>query len=303
MVLAWENFIRVIIGSANLKRVAYRRNREMFAALDFWNSPESLPLSLLRETLDLIALMLTWSRSAAASVECTHETVARLRRHLRGWNDAPEDFTPRERPRAALTVTHPRTEKQPARSTLDKVIALWGNRRATSVTVVTPFAAPDTGPNSGDPVVKKLAGLSLMRECEGWLVLPELPKTAEDLQTRLPFPEAFKTSWKGLFESRGGGYVLPLPLCVEGKEDRNRTLHTKCIVLENNNDDVALMMIGSSNFTPRGMGVGVHNFEANVVFEDAGSAKRNGLHLIDRLGLPRLGRGLGIGRGPMADTG
>ena len=77
------------------------------------------------------------------------------------------------------------------------------------------------------------------------------------------------------------------PLCVEGKEDRNRALHSKSIVLESENNDLVMMMIGSSNFTPRGMGVDVHNCEANLVFEDVGSVKRRGLHLIDRLGLPR----------------
>ncbi|MBM4091815.1 MAG: hypothetical protein FJ276_20665 [Planctomycetes bacterium] len=153
--------------------------------------------------------------------------------------------------------------------------------------MVTPFTAPEPDPEVGDAVVNRLAGIPRTRECEGWLVLPELPSTPEDQQTRLPFPGAFKKSWKDLFHGRGGAYVLSLPLCVEGMEDRNRALHSKCILLENADDDVALMMIGSSNFTPRGMGVDVHNFEVNLVFEDTGSVKRNGLHLSDRLGLPR----------------
>jgi hypothetical protein len=286
-VLAWENLIRVIIGSANLKRVAYRRNREMFAALDFWDGAESTPLRLLRETLDLITLMLAWSRSSVASVGRARETVNRLRRTIRRWTAAPPDFTPRERPRASLAVTHPRADNHPARSALSEVIRSWGNRRATSVTVVSPFAAAEPDPKAGDAVVNMLAQIATSRGCEGWLVVPELPKTPEDERTRLPFPEVLKESWKGLFGSRGGAYVLPLPLCVEGKEDRNRSFHSKCIILESDSDDVASMMVGSSNFTPRGMGVGVHNFEANIVFEDASSAKHNGLRLIDRLGLPR----------------
>ncbi|MBM4091690.1 MAG: hypothetical protein FJ276_20025, partial [Planctomycetes bacterium] len=114
-ILAWENLIRVMIGSANLKRVAYRRNREMFAALDFWDSPQSTPHRLLQETLDLITLMLAWARSPGASVERVRETVARIRRTIRGWNEAPADFTPRERPRAGLAVTHPRGDGYSAR--------------------------------------------------------------------------------------------------------------------------------------------------------------------------------------------
>ena len=283
-ILAWEKLTRVIIGSANMKRISYRRNREIFAALDFWDGPDSTPLRLLRDTLDLVTLMLSWSRSSVVSVERTWQTVESLRRAIRGWNTAPVDFTSRERPRAALAVTHPRAAGRRARSTLDEVIQLWGDRRASSVVVVSPFTTPEPDSDTGDAVVNKLAQVSMTRDCVGWFVGPELPKTSKDQRTRLPFPQLFKESWKGLFDRRGGAYVLPLPLCVEGKEDRNRTLHSKSIVLEN--DDVAMMMIGSSNFTLRGMGVGFSNFEANLVFED-GSTKRGGMRLIDRLGLPR----------------
>jgi|GEM_PF-1073054 len=286
-ILAWDKLIRVIIGSANVKRIAYRRNREIFAALDFWNSPDSTPLRILRDILDLVTLMLSWSRSSVASVERTQETVEVLRRAIAGWDTAPADFTSRERPRVALAVTHPRATGRRARSTLDEVIGLWGNRRASSIVVVSPFTAREPDPEIGDAVVNKLAEVPMTRECEGWLVGPELPKTPEDQRTRLPFPEVFKESWKELFHGRGGAYVLPLSLCVEGKEDRNRTLHSKSIVLENENDDVAMMMMGSSNFTLRGMGIGFSNFEANLVFEDVSSAKRGGMRLIDRLGLPR----------------
>ena len=286
-ILAWEHLIRVMIGSANLKRIAYRRNREMFAALDFWNDPKSAPLRLIHDVLDVVTLMVGWSRASEAAVERTRETVDRLRRLSRRWDDAPSEFSPRERPRAAVAVTHPRADRRPARSTLDEVVQLWGHRRATSITVVTPFAAPEPDPKVGDIVVNKLAGIRMTRECEGWLVIPELPKVPEDQRTRVPFPQVLKESWKATFGKRGGAYVLPLPLCVEGKEIRNRTLHSKSIVLESEHDDVAMMMIGSSNFTPRGMGVGIHNFEANLVFEDVGSVRRSGLRLVDRLGLPR----------------
>lgn len=286
-ILAWEKLIRVIIGSANVTRTGYRKNRELFTALDFRNNPESVPLHLLRQALDLVTVMLAWARASGESLEATRKIVDRVRRTIRGWNDAPADFSPRERPRASLAVTHPRNDGRPARSTLDEVIQLWGNRRATSIVVVSPFAAPNPDSEVGDSVVNKLGEISKTRDCEGWLIAPELPKTPDDDETRLPFHQVFGTSWKELFDERGGAYVLTMPLCVEGKEDRNRTLHSKSIVVENENDDVASMMVGSSNFTPRGMGIGHYNFEANLVFEDVGSAKRGGMRLIDRLGLPR----------------
>lgn len=295
-VLAWENLIRVMIGSANLTKSGYRRNREMFAALDFWNSPLSAPLNLLSETLEVVIKMLGWSRSSVVSVDRTRETIHRLRQSIGSWNAAPSDFTPRERPRAALAVTLPRSPKHSSRSTLDELIQRWGNRRATSITAVTPFAASEPDVSVGDVVVNRLASIPMTRECEGWLVVPELPQTPEDQSTRIPFSDVLKQSWEDVFGSRGGAYVLSLPECVEGKEERNRAFHSKCVALESEHDDVTAMMIGSSNFTPRGMGIGVYNFEVNLVFEDKGSAKHDGLQLIDRLGLPRdWDEGLDVG--------
>ena len=286
-VLAWEKLIRVIIGSANLTRAAYRKNREIIAALDFWNSPDSPPLRMLRDTLDALLMMLVWSRSSAEAAQRTRDTVERLRRMIRGWSESPADFTPRERPRVTLAVTHPRADGQPARSTLGEISTMWGNRRASAVTVVSPFAGSDPDPKVGDQVVNRLTELPMTRDCEGWLVLPELPRTPEDQRTRLPFPQVFKDTWAKVFAGRGGAYVLPIPPCVEGREDRNRNLHSKILTLESEHDNFTMMMIGSSNFTPRGMGVGSYNFEANLVFEDEGSAKRGGICLTDRFGLPR----------------
>src|SRR5262249_3550979 len=152
----------------------------------------------------VVNVILAWSRSPTVSVERTRTTLGRLRQAIRGWTEAPADFTPRQRPRAALAVTHPRAAGRPARSPLDEVIQLWGNRRATLITVVTPFTAPEPDAKVGDTVVNKLGEISMTRECEGWFVAPEIPKTPEDQRTRLPFPEVFKKSWKAVFDGRGG---------------------------------------------------------------------------------------------------
>ena len=285
--LAWEKLIRVIVSSANLTRPGYRKNREIFAALDFWNGSESTPLSLLDETNQLLTAMLTWSRSAQQATERTETTIANIKRRIRRWSEAPREFSPRERPRATFAATHPRSEGLKSRSSLDELIDEWGNRRATSVVVVTPFAAPNPDSDIGDTVVNQLSSIAKTRECDGWLIVPELPKTPEDNKTRLPFPQVFGDSWKQQFARYGGAHVLPMPLCLEDVEDRNRTFHSKSVLIENDKDNVAMMMIGSSNFTPRGMGVGVSNFEANLIFEDVGDEKRDGLRLIDRLGMDR----------------
>jgi len=83
-ILAWERLLRMIVGSANMTRTGYRRNREVFAALDFWNDSDSIPLRLLRDTLDLLVLILEWSRVAPSVRDRTSETIA-LSKRLPEW--------------------------------------------------------------------------------------------------------------------------------------------------------------------------------------------------------------------------
>jgi hypothetical protein len=282
--LAWEKLVRVIVGSANLTRRGYRRNREVFAALDFWDDSNSVPLGLLGDILDLLMQALEWSRAAPTVLDRTAETIERVRRTARNWTEAPTDFTPRERPRVSLAVTQPATNRRPARSTLDDVVASWGNRRAVSVCVVTPFVGQHQAGASRDAVIDKILDLSRSRDCEGWLVIPEMPRTEKEQKVHVPIPDVFGRCWTTAFGSPRSAYVLPLPLCVEEKEDRNRDLHSKAILLEGEED--VLLMIGSSNFTPHGMGVGARNLEANLVIEDRANERRGGIALADRLQLP-----------------
>jgi hypothetical protein len=283
-VLAWERFVRVIVGSANLNLTGYRRNREVFAPLDFWDADDSVPLDVLRETLDLLGIALGWARVAPAVQDRTREAIEQVRRLAKTWETAPSEFTAREHPRVTLAATHPASSQFRARSTLGEIVKRWGNRRATSVTVVTPFVGQAQG-SQRDPVVEKLMTLPRSRECDAWLVVPESPQTAEDGKSRVEIPQSFVSSWADSSQNPRSAYVLPLPLCVVGEEDRNRNLHSKAVMLESNDD--VLLMIGSSNFTPHGMGVGVHNLEANLVFEDRAASRPGGVGLLDRLPLPR----------------
>ncbi|NCO35775.1 MAG: hypothetical protein GW893_18180, partial [Armatimonadetes bacterium] len=50
--LVWQRLIRLIVASANLTRQGYRRNREVFAALDFFDGADSVPLKPLGHVLD-----------------------------------------------------------------------------------------------------------------------------------------------------------------------------------------------------------------------------------------------------------
>jgi hypothetical protein len=277
-ILVWEGLVRLIVTSANLTRQGYRRNRELFAALDFFDGPTSVPLKPLIDALEFIEIVSSWSRALPAAIQRVGETVEQVRERMRRWSSAPQDFSPRERPRVNLVAGHPDNQIRPARSVMEQILHLWGQRRAHSLTVITPFAGQD----AKNDVISRIRNLPMSRGARGWLVVPEVQTPEGSLHRIVPMPEHLGQNWKKRFGKEA--YVLPAPLYVEGFDDRPRELHTKAMLIQGNPYD--LLMIGSSNFTPHGMGVGAINCEVNLAFEDRANAKYDGLALEGRLGLP-----------------
>jgi len=281
-VLVWQNLVRLIVTSANLTRQGYRRNREIFAALDFFDGAGSVPLKPLLDAIGFVENLCAWSRALPAATLRVRETIDLVRSQVRRWSNAPRDFTPRERPRVSLVVGHPRRDDAPARSVLEQLIDLWLPRRLIYLTVMTPFAGQQT--EGKDPVLSRLRNLPMARNVEGWLVVPEARLAEGDEQRAVPMPRQFGQNWKKFFGRDERAHVLPVPRYVEDVDRGNRDLHGKAILLHGDRHD--LLMFGSSNFTPRGMGVGAFNCEANLAFEDWAGTKRDGMALPDRLGVP-----------------
>lgn len=281
-ILAWQRLVRLIVASANLTRQGYRRNREVFAALDFFDGADSVPLRVLGDALSFVELLCAWSRALPAATARVREAVGQVRAQVRGWRNAPQDFAPRERPRVTLVVGHPQLGNAAARSVLEQVISLWRPRRVRCLTVVTPFVGQTV--EGEDPVLSRVCDLPMSRDAQGWLVTAELPAAEGSERYILPLPELFGQDWKRRFGRGERAYVLPVPRYVEGTDPGNRELHAKALLIQG--DQHELLMVGSSNFTPHGMGVGVFNCEANLAFEDWLNEKREGQALQDRLGLP-----------------
>ncbi|MEW6260228.1 MAG: hypothetical protein AB1547_10025 [Thermodesulfobacteriota bacterium] len=279
-VLVWERIARLIVGSANLTRQGYRRNRELFAALDFFDAPDSAPLSVLRDALAFIDTLCTWSRALPAATQRIHETIDQIQARVRPWSSAPQNFSPRERPRAGLVVSHPAHALGSAQSSLKQLIRIWMPRRAVRLTVMTPFVGQQT--NGEDTVLHSMRELPMARNVEGRLIVPEVPAPEGEKGRIVPLPQAFGRCWKKRFGKNAR--VLLVPMRVDGADERPRDLHAKAILIEGDSYDV--LMIGSSNFTPHGMGIGAFNCEANLVFEDKADEKRNGRTFGDRLGVP-----------------
>lgn len=266
VVLVWERLVRLIVGSANLTRPGYRRNREVFAALDFFDDAESLPRRPVEDAIKLLEQILEWSRVPDATRNRTLDTLSLVRQKLASWVAIPEDFRPREKPKVSFISTLPAINGQSPLSALDQVSSLWGSRSVSEMTVFTPFVGKPDG--EGDKVVWRLAAIPRSRDCVGWLIAPRHPADESDSEVRIALPESFGNAWHECFDSRGGGRILGIPQFVKGFDKINRILHSKVLSLED--ADHQLLMIGSSNFTPHGMGIGVFNVEANLLFEDAG---------------------------------
>ena len=277
--IAWERLVRLIVGSANLTRPGYRRNRELFATLDFFDNSDSAPLKILLDALDFVETLCVWSRALPAATARVSQTVEEVRMRAQRWLNAPKDFSPRERPRATLVVGHPAHPPGSARSVIDQVIQLWRQRRVVGVTVMTPFVGPQ---DEEDQVLSRLCELPMARDVQGRLIVPEKPAPEGTKRRIAALPENFRRCWEERF--RHNASVLLVPPSVEGMDEPPRQLHAKAILIQGN--DHEMLMIGSSNFTPHGMGVGTYNCEANLVFEDWADKKRDGQTFDDRLGLP-----------------
>jgi hypothetical protein len=179
----------------------------------------------------------------------------------------PDEFRPREQPKVTLIATCPALGNQGPRSAIDQVAEKWGSHSVSDLTVVTPFVGKLDG--NQDKVVERLSAIPRSRDCVGWLAAPRHACEDSDPEIRVCLPQSFGAAWRRCFEPRGGGCVLAIPQFVKNVDKVNRVLHSKLLSLEN--ADRQFVMIGSSNFTPHGMGVGVFNVEANLLFEDPGN--------------------------------
>ncbi len=279
VLLVWENYARLIVSSANLTRSGYRRNREIAGVLDFFDHESSAPRKLIFDAMDFLKDLgpfIRVSEPAKIRWEGGLENALSL---SRSWRQMPVDFNPRERPRVTFVGGLPRRNGGVTQSPLEKLIELWGTKRASEITVVTPFVGDLTG--TVDPVVEKLMQLPRVREAIGYLVVPGRPSEAEANRMVVALPNRFREAWASVWRIAPDDvptYVVPL--CRAG-EKANRDLHAKSVLVSG--EGTTMLLCGSSNFSPHGMGVGIANVEANLCYLDDLDTKRNGLTLGNRL--------------------
>lgn len=249
--LCWSNLARLIIGSANLTEDGYRRNREVYGVLDFHEGSEA-PKPLLQEVLQYL-------RQAADVAVADNDSLPlqRIRRFLdrvqvlsRTWGTTGEAHA-REPVRVTTLLTGP---KRPDLFT--QVSSIWpGSSPPHSAWIVSPFFDPPEAktnqPAESLWTIMRKRGTATVDYCVEIEDNPASPK---------------------MFARAPGSLLSTRPLrdsCSVGfsrlTTDLERPLHAKQIWIED--DRWVLLLIGSSNFTSAGTGVGkAINYEANLAY-------------------------------------
>ncbi|MBK9315799.1 MAG: hypothetical protein IPM55_16370 [Acidobacteria bacterium] len=251
--LLWSRHARLIVASANLTEDGYRRNQEIFGVLDYFDG-STMPLMALDDILDFLREA---ARTTVISDHHTNPSVQRWEAFLdrvakvtRTWgvSEVPRSLS---NPRIIVVTTGPGRES--VFNTLRKQWPRTGPPR--SAAVVSPFFDPPSPVNAP--------------ACELWELLRkrgdaclEFYLTAEDVPGEkavfLHAPESLMTAMPA---SRPGVETDIWRLVLE----EGRPLHAKCLWLEN--DSISLLMMGSSNFTSAGLGLGeTKNLEINLAY-------------------------------------
>jgi hypothetical protein len=251
--LVWADAARLIVGSGNLTTSGYRQNLEVFGAVDFTRAERSR-VDLAAQALDFFENCLEYtprSRDGQGPAARVSQEISRVRAHIGSW---PASESSADVSLALGTRT---------RSVIDQLVERKPTGGQTrTLWVVAPFYERD---GRSDEVVAALGRLVSQRgEREISLDVPAEPQPGGELIVRMS-----KKMFDGL-ERAGASVnlhrVLSMQRGEKADEGEARPLHAKMFLLQN--EPAATLMIGSSNCTAAGLGLGrARNFEANLVYQ------------------------------------
>jgi len=257
--LHWTGWTRVIIASANLTPEGYRKNLEIFAVLDYSNG-SSAPLDCLRETIGFLrdtldqTAMTDGNPAGARSLELLDRVSAESRK----WGTTGRGRAP---VRTNVIFSGPGRK-----SVLEQISDLWPHQQPPiNAWITSPFY--DTGP-SNLPAKRLWERLRQRGDASLTFNVRAEKIPGEKKAIKLFAPHALKDAQPG---GRAGRLETKFNAVFEYSEDAGnesgeyRPLHLKSIWLEN--DFVTGYLVGSSNFTTKGLGLTKgRNIEANLFF-------------------------------------
>lgn len=255
--LAWHGWVRLLVASANLTEAGYRKNQEVFGALDFCDGGE-VPIEVLEEMLEFVRRVATLAPGNAAREPGPKRRLIALLDHLRArarrWSAAS---TGRDWPQAIPVLLGPMNGfDTPVAERLGRLMRDKGGP-AHSASVLSPFF--DTAESESTYPGTQALVAALTERGERYVEFMVPVETIPDGRFRLCAPRSL------VRPDRRTTTVAVYP--VEEDVDRDvRPLHAKSIWLWN--DRWNAYMIGSSNFTTAGQGLATNrrNVEANLAY-------------------------------------
>lgn len=251
--LLWSRYARLIIASANLTEDGYRRNHEVFGVLDYFEGSDT-PLPVLDE---IITFLREAVRHVDPAASASSPAVSRWNSYLEYVSSAIRDWGLKEAPRSlAKSRVFAILTGAERPSVFETLRARWpDNSPPAEAFVVSPFFDPPEAPNTP------------AREL--WMLLKQRGEVAvhyEVVGEDVPGEKAVLLhAPKSLLESQPGNRSQIATTFKRLKLEEGRPLHAKYLRLQN--DEFILSMVGSSNFTSAGLGLGgTRNLEANLAF-------------------------------------
>lgn len=250
--LLWSRYARVIVASANLTEDGYRRNHEVFGVLDYFEGGEG-HLAPLDEIIGMLMDAVRYAdpaRSVSAAIRRWNTFLARVSRVTRSWGTANLPPTIAKLHSFAV-ITGPGRP-----GALDTLRGQWPDGSPPDAAfVVSPFFDPPEAPNV------PAHNLWTLLKQRGRAMI-EFDVAAEDVPGE---NTVLVHAPKSLVSAQPANRNQTETLVKRLKLQEGRPLHAKSLWLES--DRVILSMVGSSNFTSAGLGIGnTRNFEANLAY-------------------------------------
>ena len=245
--LHWSRHVRLIVASANLTEDGYRRNREVFGVLDYFEDSEA-PLECAREIAAFLQEIV-----GEIAAETAFPAARRCQRFLTNVVSALEPWERAAAPRRSRVEVRPILTGPGRGTAFDAVASSWPAGRPRTADIVSPFFDP---PEAANEPVKALWQLLPPRDGEArfHVTAEEVPMTGAVL---LHAPQTLQGAAPSRDPARTTFHRLP--------DEPLRPLHAKAVWLES--DRWAGYLIGSSNFTSAGLGLSKKaNREANLFY-------------------------------------
>jgi len=255
--LVWSQHVRIVVASANLTEQGYRTNYEVAAAVDV--KPDAADAELFGEAVAFLRRLIRLVPGSATrppEVQRADGFLDQVEGQVRNWKAPGRKGVLRQRLVFTLPADGP---GRPARGALDEAVDACRGRGSSpyEVWVASPFFDTDEGAARVTASLCKLMARGVERDV--WFSLPADRSEGRVGVPRLCAPKTL-VSTPPKYEASAHVEVLP----DLDQEKNRRPWHAKMVALRANG--YLALMIGSSNFTVAGMGVGGrHHAEANLL--------------------------------------